>query len=132
MTDFTQSALDKLAVFAGGQKRWSHESPGFPSRAEWFFPQLKEQSLWPLIMEEGWHPDSNPAHGDLVLRALVNGNDSGWPLSINFYKTGDGLSIKIGSNMIAFGGNWWPEAVCLEALKVITKGEDDGAPSGSK
>ena len=106
MTSPTQEQLDDLARFVGLKLQ---NEPKL-----WYGVDNNNLSI--VISYHEWNPFTNPAHADLVLRALVK--NEGW-----FY-----WLKRLASD--AFGNEKdfdLPEAICLAALVVIKqKGESDG------
>lgn len=61
----TEPKRAKLAEFAGGERIETFGPAGKNMGYTWFFPD------GPKIPCRNWHPDTNPAHGWLVLQALI-------------------------------------------------------------
>ncbi len=95
-----------LAEFAGLELRPSTK----PELVE-FYHKVRGN---PFCVITDWSPDTNPAHGDLVLRALVKRISA----DIEFYSKDSTCSIQIWKwedNPKEIHAPWWPEAVCKAA-----------------
>ncbi len=120
---FTQEELDKLAVFAGLKVRTQSVNADLTEvlRTCGFYWLADKQ----YCAVTQWHPNTNPAHGDLVLKALVKDYDleiesfGGWTVT-----AWQKCSKSNTADARAEASVLW-EAVCRGALEV-SKGEKDG------
>lgn len=109
--------MDKLAIFAGLT---------IGPNEDWYYQNTSPLRMLMFCRRQDWHPDKNPTHGDLVLKAMAEEYDleiesfGGWTVT-----AWQKCSRSNTSDARAEADVLW-EAVCRAALEVITKGENDG------
>ena len=105
MLNLTQSQKDDLAMFAGGTLHISAQLVHKSNLAFWDFKGKR-------IAWYDWSPADKPAHGDLVMRALVERMGWGWVREEVF-------ALGWMANKADKDASWFWPAVCDAALKVI-------------
>ncbi len=119
MPNLTDSQRRGLAEFAGLKIYGEHKN-----WSGWWVHEKDLSGKYPSdrgIFYNKWHPDTDAAQADMVLRALVKDGDL---FSIMVSKEGaDAGSMKAGP---VSSGEWWPGAVCSAALEVMGQKKGGG------